>query len=151
MDKDGAAAARNPRSRVVIELDNEIIQRILSRKAVGLAVLGDGDPLIVSAVVRLFAPTVISSDASHRQVRSGPDLAIGAPPQSLQTEAAAWRGAVAFTFVGFDAAAAKRHRQSEGACNQQAAGRLCRSAADSELAQHSNNSFQAALKIAISS
>jgi hypothetical protein len=65
-------------------------------------------------------------------------MAIGAPPQSLQAEAAAWGGAVTFMFVGFDAAAAECDRQSEGACDQPAAGRLCWSAADSELAQHSN-------------
>src|SRR5689334_20161784 len=151
MNEDGAAAAGSPRAGIVIEFNNEIVQCVLSREPVGPAVPGNGNPLIVSAVVRVFAPAVIGLDAPHRQLRVRPGMAVGAPPQPLQAEAAAWGSSVAFAFVGLDAAAAERDRQSEGACDQPAAGRLCRSAADDELAQHSNNSFRPALKIAISS
>jgi hypothetical protein len=78
-------------------------------------------------------------------------MTIGAPPQALESKTAAGSGTIAFALVALDAAPPKRNRQGPTTRDQPAARRLGRPAANCKLVQHSNNSFQAALKIAISS
>jgi hypothetical protein len=110
MDKDSAAAAGNARPRVVVDLDDEIVQVIFPCEAVGTAAFRHGDVLVVMAVARILAPSVGVFDAADRETGDRPRVAVGAPPQSLQPEYAARGRAVTLPLVGADAATAECHR-----------------------------------------
>jgi len=43
-------------------------------------------------------------------------MLIGTPPEPLEPKAAAWRAAIAFTLVGFDAPAPECDRQGQHPC-----------------------------------
>jgi hypothetical protein len=67
MDEHRAAAAGQARPRIVIDLDDEVIKMIIAPKAVARLPRRDADRAIVmSAVARVFAPSVQRSDAAKR-------------------------------------------------------------------------------------
>ena len=65
MQEHGAAAAGDARARVVIDLDDEIVEMILARQPVALVVARDADRLVVMPVVGVFAPGVGGRDGAR--------------------------------------------------------------------------------------
>ena len=59
MDEHRAAASLHARPRVVVELDDEIVEVVGAREAVGIAVGRKLDRLIVVAIGRILAPGVV--------------------------------------------------------------------------------------------
>ena len=104
MNEDGTAAAGNTRTRIVINLDDEIVELSLQ---VRQSTLSCGDTLIG----RLYADRGSSHQPSSRVILcTGNDVAVvdvtvGTPPQPPEPENSAWGGAVALAFVGLDAGA----------------------------------------------
>src|SRR5674476_107103 len=106
MDEHGAAA--RGRARVVVDLDDEVVEMVLAREPVGLGAGRQLDRPIVMTVTGVLAPAVVGADAPHRQQCRRARMAVGAPPQPCEPEGAARGRAVAFAFVGLDAGAAPR-------------------------------------------
>ena len=67
VNEDRTAAPRNTRARIVVNLDDEIVEIILARQAVDVCMRGYFDRPIVVAIGRVFAPAVIPGYPLHRQ------------------------------------------------------------------------------------
>jgi hypothetical protein len=106
MNENGAATASDSRARVVVNFDDEIVELVFTRQPITLSVRRYLDWPIVSAITRIFTPTVGGAYSLRRQRRDRTRVPIGAPPQSREPECAARRTAVAFTFICLDAASA---------------------------------------------
>jgi len=96
----GAAAMRDARATVVIDLDDEVIEMILAFQAVAGGIARALDRPVVMPIVGVLAPGIVTADRLH--------VTVGAPPQFFGMEDAPGRAAVAFALVGADAAAAER-------------------------------------------
>src|SRR5262245_13576778 len=110
MQEHGAAAPGNARARIVVDLDDEIVEVILAGQAVAGRTARKADRLVVMAVGRIFAPGILGTDRTDRQKAFRADMAVGAPPQAPRMEDAARGAAVALALVGPDAATAERNR-----------------------------------------
>ena len=118
VDEDRAAAAGDARPAVVVDFNDEVVERVLPPQPVGAAALWNSDRPIVGPVARVFAPAVVRSDSPCWQ--EGPRLRspVGTPPQPDRAEMAARGAAIAFALVGSDSTAAERHRQGQRACER---------------------------------
>src|SRR5262245_8919615 len=120
MQEYGAAAAGNAGARVVVDLDNEIVEVVLAPQAVARLAAFEPNRLVVMAVGRVFAPGILAADRAHRQKAFRADMAVGTPPQLPGMEGAAGGAAVALALVGPDAAPAERDRDGQISCRQPA-------------------------------
>jgi hypothetical protein len=102
MDKNGAAKILYARTRVMIELDDKIVQMVVAPKAIGRTRLREFDRAIVAAVGRVFTPCVVHFDSARRQSRPWMRQAVGAPPKPHEPEGSARRGAISLAFVRLD-------------------------------------------------
>jgi hypothetical protein len=114
MDEYRAAAARGPWSRIVIDFDDNVVERIRAPQAIADLPGLQPDRTIIAAIRGVFAPSVHRSDRSDRQKRSRPWQAVRAPPKPDEPKASGRRGAVTFPLVNLDPAAAERHRDPPG-------------------------------------
>jgi hypothetical protein len=114
MDKDGAAAAGNARPRVVVDLDNEVVEAVVPAQPVAWFIGRALERPVVAAVCRIFAPGIAGTDSANRQRSPRARKPLGAPPQANRAKPAGWRRAVAFALVGLDAAPAERDSQRVG-------------------------------------
>lgn len=80
MNKDGAASLGHTRARVVIDLDDEIVEVIVALQPVARRAIRQTDRAIVAAVARVLAPAVVGANRAHRQTRLWTRHAVGAPP-----------------------------------------------------------------------
>jgi hypothetical protein len=80
MQKHGTAAAGDARAKVVIDLDDEVIEVILARQPVSGLIVDQPDRLVVMAVLRIFAPGIFGPDRPRRQIGLRPRMPVGAPP-----------------------------------------------------------------------
>src|SRR5689334_14885471 len=110
MQEHRAAAAGNPRTRVVVDLDYEIVEVVLAPQAVAALAAAETNRLIVMTIGRVFAPGVLGADRPDRQEGLRPDVTIGAPPQPARVKDAERGAAVALALVGLDAATSERDR-----------------------------------------
>ncbi len=111
-------------ARVVIDLDNEIIEVIVAPQPVAAAIAIQPHRLVVMAVVRILAPGVFGADGANRQEGARSRVAVGAPPQLPRPEGAPWGAAIALALVGPDAAAPQRDRDGAPARGQPAPARI---------------------------
>jgi hypothetical protein len=120
MQKYRAAAAGDTRGTIVIDLDDKIVEMILAPEPVAAAVAIQPHGLIVVPTPGIFAPDIFGPDRAHRQERTRPWVAVGAPPQSPGPERAFRRSPIAFALVGPDATAPKGDRDYLSLCSQPA-------------------------------
>ena len=80
MQEHGAAAAGDPRPRIVIDLDNEIIEVIGAFEAVTRMRAADPDRLVVMTVGRILAPGIIDLNGANRKKAARPRMTVGTPP-----------------------------------------------------------------------
>ena len=120
MNKYGAASLCDPGTRIVIDLNDEIVETIFSRKPVAFGVRRHLDGAVVAAVSGILAPGVGAADPACREGGAWAWMPVGAPPQPLESERAARRTSVAFTFICLDAAPAKCHWQRKNSGDQPA-------------------------------
>src|SRR5947209_17083262 len=113
MDEHGTAAAGDAGPRIVIELDDQVVEVVLAPQPVPGRGGRHPNGAVVVAVGRVFAPCVVRRDGPHRQPRWRARAAVGTKPNALEAEAAARRAAVTFALVGQNAAAPERHRQGQ--------------------------------------
>src|SRR5262249_7669171 len=112
VDENRAAAARDPRAAIVVELDNQVVEVVGAPQAIAGLVRAALDCTIVPTVGRGFDPGVIGVDAPHRQQCARARQSVRAPPEPYQPERAAGCRAIAFALVGRNPGAAERHRNS---------------------------------------
>src|SRR5262249_55498881 len=112
MNEHRAPAIGDARPRIVLELDDQVVQVIVAPKPVPWRLGRKSYGPIVAAVSGVFTPGVIPADRAQRQGRARLRHAIAAPPHAAEAEAPARRGTVAFPFVCLDACATERHRKS---------------------------------------
>lgn len=110
MDEDRAAAAGNAGPRIVVDLDNEVVEPVDALEPIARFTGRAPERLVITAISRPLAPGIFGPDPSHRQGGAWPWQAIGAPPQPNRTKAACRRGPVAFALIGLDTGPAKRNR-----------------------------------------
>src|SRR5205085_10881556 len=130
-----AAAPGDARARVVIELDQQIVEMILAPKPVRGVLGAQTDRPIVAAVGRVLAPGIGGPHAAHRQPGTRPGDAVPAPPQAHEAKRAARGGAIAFALVRPDAGGSERRRQMKIAGRKPAFGPPTRPGADANLPQ----------------
>src|SRR5262245_30324133 len=100
MQEYGAAPAGNPRPRVVIDFDDQVVQMVVTPEAVARLIGRATERTIVAAVTGIFAPGHGGIDADCGQPRQRLAAAVGAPPQPPEAETAARRGTIALPLVG---------------------------------------------------
>src|SRR5438067_6680632 len=110
MQEHGAAAPGDARRRIVVDLDDEVVEMLLAPQPVAGLAARETNRLIVMPVGRVFAPGMFGTNRANRQEGLGPDMTVGAPPQPAWMEDAAGGAAVALALVGLDAATSKRDR-----------------------------------------
>lgn len=111
VDENRAAAAGHARARVVVELNDQVVQMIASPQAITSLARCQAQGLVVTAVLRVFAPRIEWRDAAGRKLRLRPRRPVRAPPQSLQAEPSTRCSTVAFPLVRLDASPAERNRE----------------------------------------
>ena len=72
MQEHGAAAAGDARARVVVDLDDEVVEMILAGQPVAGLAAPKPDRLVVMAVGRVFAPGVLGADWPNGGGQTGP-------------------------------------------------------------------------------
>src|ERR1700744_2809906 len=110
MKEHGAAAACDRGQRVVIDLDDVIIEMILAREPVAAGLAAESDRLIVMTAGRVFAPGIVGTYDANRQESLWSGRAVGTPPQSTRPESPFRGPAVALAFIGDDSAPAEGDR-----------------------------------------
>lgn len=111
MNEHGAAAARNARPGIVIDLDDEIVEMIVAHQPVAGFAGSARDRLVVMPVGRVFRPGIGMRNRANRQMRSRAGIPVGPPPQPDRMEDTSRCAAIAFELVGLDSAAPQRDRQ----------------------------------------
>jgi hypothetical protein len=96
MDENGAAPAGHARSRIVVDLNDEIVKAIVPPQAVAWFIGRPVERPVVAPVVWVFAPGVVRPDSSNGQERVRAAQSIGPPPQPNRAEPANGSRAVTF-------------------------------------------------------
>src|SRR2546423_13898355 len=81
MQEHRTATAGNSRRAIVIDLDNKVIEVVVSFQTVATAMFVPPHRPVVVAALRGFSPSVLRNYRANRQKRSRSRGAIGAPPQ----------------------------------------------------------------------
>ena len=118
MQEHSAAPAGNPGSGIVVDLDDDVVQGVVTPEAVAWFIGRTFKRPIVAAVAGVFAPCDAAIDAGCRQQGWRLRATIGSPPQPPQAEPAPWRGPVTFTLIGANPGSAQDHRNGKLARNQ---------------------------------
>jgi hypothetical protein len=109
MEKHRAAAASDPWSGVVVDLNNEVIKPVLAPKPVTWFIGHAAKWTVVATIPGVFAPSSVAFNAHDGQAGPRPWSAIGPPPDP-QGAIAAGRGcAIAFPLIGQNASATQHH------------------------------------------
>lgn len=58
MNENGAATASDTRARVVVNFDDEIVEPVFTREPIALSVRRYLDWPVISAITRIFTPTI---------------------------------------------------------------------------------------------
>jgi len=80
MQEHGTASSGNPRTGVVVNLDNEVVQPVVAPQAVAWFIGRALERAIIAAVAGVLAPGHEGIDADYGQQRWWPWSAVGAPP-----------------------------------------------------------------------
>jgi hypothetical protein len=120
VDEDRAAAAGDARPRIVVNLDDKIIEIIYTCQPIGTCIRWHLDRSIIMAIGRVFAPTVRRGYPLCRKGCCWSRMPVGPPPKPPEPETAPRCTAVAFAFVRLDSATPERHWQSQHSCHEPA-------------------------------
>src|SRR5436305_9450733 len=130
MQEHRAAPPCGARAKIVIDLDDEIVEMVLAPQAVAAAVAVEPHRLVVVSVARILAPRIFGRDGTDRQKGARLRVAVGAPPQLARVKYALRRPTVTLALVGPDAATAERHRDGPPARREPAPARISCGGAD---------------------
>jgi hypothetical protein len=112
VDKNRTAKPGNAWPCVVVDLDDDVIEAVVTPKPVAWFIGRPPKCMVVAPVVGVFAPSVGGTDTANREPCPRTGQPIGAPPQSHRTKLPVRCAAIALPLAGPDAGAAKRNRQA---------------------------------------
>ncbi len=135
VDEDGAAASGHPRPRVVVDLDDQVIEAVVAAEPVAWFIGRPPEGLVVAPVVWNLAPGVVRADVAHWQQCPRPRQAVGAPPQPHRAKMATRGAAIAFALIGLDAGAAECNGRRQRPGEQPALRFAARPGADADRAK----------------
>src|SRR5262245_60412369 len=107
MHEDRATASGHPRTGIVVDLDDEVVEVVAAPQPVAWFIGRAPERPIIAAVRGIFAPGNIAGNALRRQQSFGPRRPVRPPPQPPEPKPAPRRAAVALALVGADARAAE--------------------------------------------
>jgi hypothetical protein len=105
-----AAAPGDARRAVVVDLDNKIVEMVVTLEPIAAAIAIQPYRVIVVSARRVFAPGVIGPNGPNRQECPRLRVTVSAPPQLPWPKRASWSPAVAFALIDPDAAATECDR-----------------------------------------
>ena len=132
MKEDRAAATRDAGPRIVVDLNDHVIEGVGAPQAVARPIRFELDRPVVAPVGRVFAPPVQRPNRPYRQPSAWPGQAVGAPPKSNQVETTRGGRAISLALIGLDSSAAERHRNPPGPSRQPALSAVAGPRADVE-------------------
>lgn len=121
MDKDRAAAPGDSRAPIVVDLDDQVVEMIVTAEPVAWFIGRAAKRLIVTPVGRVLAPGVAHADAPRRQSGDRAHQAVRPPPKAQRAEPAGRRRSITLALVCGNPAAPERDRNGPGSCPHQAA------------------------------
>src|ERR1700722_9341083 len=124
MKEHRTAATGNPGLRVVINLDDEIVEMIVAPQPVAAVIMAERERSVVMAAGGVFTPGVLGPDGANRQKGLRSQRTIGAPPQLPWPESPLWGSAVALALVGDDSTPPQGDRDGVGAGGEPAPARV---------------------------
>src|SRR5690348_12750884 len=107
MNEDSTAVAGDPRTRVMVDLDEEIIEPVGALEPVAWFIGRPPERPVVAPVFGIFTPGIVRRDRPNRQLRARARQTVSAPPQPHRTELPCRRRAIAFAFRRLDAGPAQ--------------------------------------------
>ena len=110
MQEDRAAASGDARRKIVINLDDEIVEMVIAREPIAATVPIEPHRPVVAAAAGVLAPGVFRADGANRQECSRSRVAVGAPPYPPWPKRTLRGPAIAFALIGPDAATSQRDR-----------------------------------------
>jgi len=120
MQEHRAAAAGHPRTGIVVDLDDEIVEMVVPPQPVAWFSGRAAEGAVIAPVGGIFAPGNVTGNASDGQQCPWPRMPVRPPPQADEPKPPARCGPIAFEFVGTDAPTAKHDGGDEGAGDQDA-------------------------------
>ncbi len=109
MDEHGAAASGHPRTPVVIDFDDEIVEAVVPQKPIAWVIGRPPERMVIAPVRGVLAPGVVEPDPPYREQSSRARQAIGSPPQPDRAKPAGRCPAVTFALRRLDPGAAERN------------------------------------------
>jgi hypothetical protein len=122
MEKNRAAPPGNPRPRIVVDLDQEIVQPIGPPQPVPSRRGRPTKGTVVAAVRSLLAPGKVRRDTPDREQCRRAGMAVGSPPQPDEPKSSARSSAVALELVGTHPASAEHDRDRMRTSQQDSSG-----------------------------
>jgi hypothetical protein len=110
----GAAPAGDPWPGIVVDFDDQVVERVVATEPVAWFSGRPAEGPIVTAVMRVFAPSVGWTDPAPGKPGLQVRQPIGTPPQPDRMKPAVRGAAIAFALIGLDAAPAERDRDDQG-------------------------------------
>ena len=110
MQKYSAAVAGDARMGVVVDLDDKVVEMIVTLQAIAVLTGIEPHRLVVMTAGGVFAPGILGPDGANRQKCARSRVAVGTPPQLPRPKRPPRGAAIAFPLVGDDAAPAKGDR-----------------------------------------
>jgi hypothetical protein len=138
MDENGTAPTGHARSRIVVDLNDEIVKAVGPLQAIAWFIGRLAERLVVAPIVRVFAPGIAWSDPPNRQKHTRARQSIGPPPQSNRAKPAGGRRAVAFPLRRLGAGSAQCNPEYPVSGREPALAMPIRSAADMNDGQRSS-------------
>ncbi len=115
VNENGAAATPDPRAGIMVQLDQEIVEMVITPQPIAATHARHRDWSVVAAIGRILAPAVGRADAAHPQQGSRARVAVSAPPYAHRPEATSRGCAIALALVGPYSGSAERNRLMPGA------------------------------------
>ena len=130
MDENGTPPTGDARSRIMVDLNDEIVKPVGPAQAVAWFIGRPMERSVVAPVVWVFAPGVIRPYPPNRQEYTRAAQSIGPPPQPNRAEPANGRRAVTFPLRCVSAGSSQCHPKHPISRREPALAMSIRSAAD---------------------
>jgi hypothetical protein len=121
-----AAAAGDSGPRIVVDLDNQIVETVGAAEPVAWFSGRAPEGPVIAAIRGILAPGEVGRDPPHRQGGARPLQTVSPPPQSNRMKPAGRRSAIALALIRLDATAAKRNAYGSGSSDHDALGATAR-------------------------
>lgn len=130
VDENRTAAPCYAGPRVVIDLDNNVVESVIAPQPISWFIGRPTKEAIVASVGWILAPGIGAANGADRKQCPRSRQTVGSPPQPHRPECAPWGTAIAFPLIRLDAGTAEGHRDQQVTRAQPTFGRPSRLGAD---------------------